>query len=94
MMMYGSTEDVRAGGEKDPEQWPLARLQGNADGTKPKRVGVWMGGNQDASKAKISVGDIARVAQLYPKPGLKEDQAKKAKGLPLWEPAGVFAKGS
>ena len=42
--------------EDDPKKWVLVR--------KDNKTPVWMGGNEDPTKASVSAGDIARVAQL------------------------------
>ena len=61
-----------------------ANIPGNVDGMHPENwvlqrrdnVGpVWQGGSSDPAQAKITEGDVARVAQLYPKDDGSSDQA-------------------
>lgn len=42
---------------------------------------VWMGGDPDPGKARISAGDIARVAQLYPS---GKEEGKQKQDLGVW----------
>lgn len=60
IMMYNShamaLEDVDG---MKAENWVLTRVDNGGP--------VWQGGSKDAGEVKISEGDVARVAQLYPK---------------------------
>lgn len=68
IMMYNSLANVPNGLDSSkPENWVLTRKDNN----KP----VWQGGSKDPAQAKISEGDVARVAQLYDKPDGSSDEA-------------------
>jgi hypothetical protein len=72
IMMYNSHANVMDGLDvSKPENWVLSRK----DNGKP----VWQGGSEDRAQAKITEGDIARVAQLYPTPDHSSD------GPAMWE---------
>jgi hypothetical protein len=72
IMMYNSHANVMDGLDvSKPENWVLSRK----DNGKP----VWQGGSEDPAQAKITEGDIARVAQLYPTPDHSSD------GPAMWE---------
>ena len=69
MIIYDS--NAGTAGERDESRvFPMFRKDG---------VDVWQGGNRDPGKAKISDGDIARIAQLYPIPKYSGDNADKKK---------------
>lgn len=60
IMIYNSHANIPS--DKDgmkAENWALSKKDNNGP--------VWQGGSEDATLAKITEGDVARVAQLYPK---------------------------
>jgi hypothetical protein len=77
IMMYNSHANVQdsLNGSK-PENWVLSRK----DNGKP----VWQGGSEDPAQAKITEGDIVRVAQLYPTPDHSSD------GPAMWDKWGTY----
>jgi len=50
---------------------------------------VWMGGDKDPTKATISEGDVARVAQLYPLP---DDGSANLQKANVWGPVNLRVK--
>lgn len=70
IMMYNSHANVpnNVDGMK-PENWVLTRVDNKGP--------VWQGGSADARQVKITEGDVARVAQLYPKPDGSSSDAMK-----------------
>lgn len=54
-----------------PENWALQRKDNGGP--------VWQGGSTDPAQAKITEGDVARVAQLYPKDDGSSDAAMMLK---------------
>ena len=60
IMMYNSHANTPSNVDgMKPENWVLTRVDNKGP--------VWQGGSEDAKQAKITEGDVARVAQLYPK---------------------------
>ena len=56
-----------------PENWVLTRVDNKGP--------VWQGGSEDPRQVRITEGDVARVAQLYPKAdGSSSDAMKLDKG--------------
>ena len=53
----------------EPGNWVLTRVDNGGP--------VWQGGSEDARQVRISEGDVARVAQLYPKTDGSGDEAMK-----------------
>jgi len=79
IMIYGSYDGARNTNPNFPNDAVLVGLRpGPNDG---KYNQLFYGGNRDLTKAGISAGDLARVAQLYNK-GTPEGDA--AKNLPTW----------
>ena len=65
IMHYAYNTAAKKPNSKDPKDWVLSRKK--VEGGKVVEVPLYIGGDADPVKAKLSVGDIARVAQLYPK---------------------------
>jgi hypothetical protein len=60
IMMYNSHANIPSNVDgMKPENWVLTRVDNKGP--------VWQGGSADATQVKITEGDVARVAQLYPK---------------------------
>lgn len=79
IMMYnsGAMTPGNVDGMK-PENWVLTRVDNKGP--------VWQGGSEDLRQVRITEGDVARVAQLYPKTdgsssnAMKLDKWRTAKG--------------
>ena len=69
IMMYSSDSNTIA-----PNEYVIWNKLTNAP--------VYMGGDPDVTKASISVGDVVRVAQLYPS---GTDQGKAMAGKAAWQ---------
>lgn len=69
IMIYDSWMGGYGGPDDPPERWVLKRNDNSG-------LGVWTGGSKDGVDAKITEGDIARIAQLYDN-GTPECQAAK-----------------
>jgi hypothetical protein len=68
IMIYNSYSNVLDSLDvSKPENWVISRK----DNGKP----IWQGGSEDPAQAKITEGDIARVAQLYPSGDVAGDEA-------------------
>jgi hypothetical protein len=52
-----------------PENWVLTRVDNKGP--------VWQGGSEDPRQVRITEGDVARVAQLYPKTDGSSSDAMK-----------------
>ena len=70
IMIYNSHANTPLSAKaNDPNTWTLSRKDGGA---------IWQGGSERATEAKISEGDIARVAQFYPKADGSSDQSMRS----------------
>jgi len=77
-MLYASSTGAQKPESCDPEDWVLSRKTWVQD--ELVEVPVYVGGEEDPRRARLSVGDAARVAQLYPKPdGASEAAMRLAK---------------
>ena len=70
IMIYNSHAHVPSNVDgMKAENWVLQRRDNNGP--------VWQGGSSDPAQARITEGDVARVAQLYPKDDGSSDDAMK-----------------
>ena len=80
IMIYDSIRSAPTfyGPFKESGPWMTRKADGQDTGEL-----VWQGGNSDAGKAKLSAGDIARVAQLYQR---NDAGAEQLRNLADWGP--------
>lgn len=87
IMIYSST--FGSIDPKDKTKWTIVQRDSNGqpDMSKP----IWEGGSEDPANSKLTAGDIARIAQMYPK-DLPDGVA--AQDLIHWGPMRVNVRGS